>query len=123
MEKEEFVKQAIEYLDKLPLRKFTSINDVTFWLMPEADEAEWISCLPSSKDSINIVAEIKVEEHPGFGPIILTRHAFAVHDFVTFKNMIDSAMKDCERAQRKFHSKLKKWKAAQIKDCAKNFEV
>ena len=120
----EFVKQAIEYLEKLPLKKFTSNTDVTFWYMPEADEAEWIACIPgNSKDSVSITTDVIVEDHPSFGPVILTRHAFAVHDFVSFKNMINSAMKDCERAQRKFYSKLKKWKAAQIKNCAENYEV
>jgi len=125
MENEEFVQQAAEYLDKLPLKKFTNNSvGVTYWRMPEADESEWIACITSdSKDTVSIITKVKVEEHPRLGAVILTRFAFSVHDYMSFKNKIDTIMKDCERAQRKFYSKLKKWKAVQIKDCAKNFEV
>lgn len=125
MENEEFVKQAAEYLDTLPLKKFTeNFSGATYWHMPEADESEWISCITcDSKDTVSIITKVKVEENPSSGPVILTRFAYAVHDYLSFKNKIDTVMKDCERAQRKFYSKLKKWKATQIQNSAKNFEV
>ena len=122
MENEVFVQQATEYLDSLPLKKFTeNFSGTTYWCLPEADAGEWISCV--SYDSIKVVTEVKIEMYTKHGPVIFTKHAYTVNDFVAFKNMLDSAMRDCEKIQRKFHSLFKDWKAVQIKDCAKNFEV
>ena len=120
MENEVFVQQAKEYLDKLLLKKFTNNVGDTYWCLPEADESEWIACV--SYDSINVVAEVKVEMFTKQGPVIFTKHAYRVFDFANFKAMMKSIMKDCESVQRKFHSLLKDWKAVQIKDCAKDFE-
>lgn len=122
MENEEFVKQAAEYLDTLPLKKFTeNFSGTTYWCLPEADASEWISCV--SYDSIKVVTEVKIEMYTKHGPVIFTKHAYTVNDFVNFKVMMNSILKDCERIQRKFHSLFKDWKTVQIKNSAKNFEV
>lgn len=121
MENEEFIQQAKEYLDSLPLKKFLEdFSGTTYWCLPEADDQEWISCV--SYDSIKVVAEVTVEMYEKHGPVIFTHHAYPVRDFTEFKAMMNSVMKDCEKTQRKFHSLFKDWKASQIKNCAKNFE-
>ena len=122
MENEEFVHRAAEYLDTLPLKKFTeNFSGTTYWCLPEADNHEWISCI--SYDAVGVVTEVKVEKYLTRGPVIFTRHAHPVHDFVSFRYKLDAIMKECERVQLRFHLLLKDWKAAQIKNSAKNYEV
>lgn len=109
-----------DYLDKLPLEKERK-GSTTYWFLPETDSDEWVAFIDG--DTCRVVTEVRVEEHPSFGPQINTYHASSFKVFSDFKNTIDYAMVLAEDAQRKYHFMRKEWKAEHIRDCAKDYEV
>ena len=109
-----------EYLDALPLTK-EHRGGTTYWFLPETDSDEWIAFI----DEIvcRVITEAKVIVHPRFGPEIATYHAEPLQDFESFKDAVDHAMEQAEEAQRKYYCMRKEWKAEDIRDCAKEYEV
>ena len=112
-------KMMQDYLNSLPLEKERK-GSTTFWFLPETDSEEWIAFI----DNIcRVVTEVKVEEHPRFGPQINTYQATTFKVFNDFKNTVDYVMVLAEEAQRKYHFMRNEWKAEHIRDCAKAYEV
>lgn len=109
-----------DYLDSLPLTKERR-GTTTYWFLPETDSDEWVAFI----DEIvcRVVSEVKVEEHPRFGPQITTYHSSTFELFNLFKNAIDYAMVQAEKAQREYQYMRKEWKAEHIRDCAKAYEA
>jgi hypothetical protein len=112
-------KMMRDYLDTLPLVKETK-GGTTYWFLPETDSDEWVAHIDIT---CRVITEVRVEEHPSFGPQIATYHSSVFQDFKSFKNAIDYAMVLAEDAQRKYHFMHNEWKAEHMRDCAKNFEV
>lgn len=75
-----------DYLDALPLTKERK-GSTTYWFLPETDSEEWIAFI----DEIvcRVVTEVKVVEHPRFGPEIATYHAEPLNDYETFKDAVN----------------------------------
>ena len=113
-------KMMRDYLNSLPLEKERR-GGTTYWFLPETDSEEWIAFIDVS--ICRVVTEVRVEEHPRFGPEITTYHSSTFQDFKPFKNAIDYAMVLAEEAQRKYHFMHNEWKAEHIRDCAKAYEV
>lgn len=109
-----------DYLDKLPLEKERR-GGTTYWFLPETDSEEWIAFVDNI--TCRVVSEVKVNEHPRFGPEIATYHSSTFELFNSFKDAIDSAMEQAEKAQREYQFMRKEWKAEHIRDCAKDYEV
>lgn len=109
-----------KYLDSLPLVKERRGN-TTYWFLPESDADEWIAFI----DNIvcRVVSEVKVNEHPRFGPEIATYHSSTFELFNLFKDAVDSAMEQAEKAQREYHYMRKERKIEHVRDCAKAYEV
>ena len=61
-----------DYLNSLPLDKERR-GGTTYWFLPETDSEEWIAFVDDI--TCRVVTEVKVEEHPRFGPQINTYHA------------------------------------------------
>lgn len=109
-----------DYLDTLPLTKERRCG-TTYWFLPETDSEEWIAFI----DEIvcRVVTEVKVVEHPRFGPEIATYHAEPLNDYETFKDAVNHAMEQAEKALHEYHFMRNEWKAEHIRDCAKAYEV
>ena len=113
-------KLMCEYLDMLPLVKETH-GRTTYWFLPETDSSEWVVQL--DEVACRVVSDVRVEDHPRFGPEITTYHSSPYQDFALFKNAVDYAMVKAEEAQRQYHFRHNEWKAEHMRDCAKGYEV
>jgi len=109
-----------DYLDKFPL-EIKREGSTTFWFLPETDSSDWIARIDDL--ACRVVTEVRVEEHPRFGPEIATYHSLPFRIFNNFKNTVDYAMVLAEEAQRKYHFMRNEWKAEHIRDSAKAYEV
>lgn len=109
-----------DYLDSLPLEKERE-GRTTFWFLHESDKGDWIARIDDL--ACRVVTEVRVEEHPRFGPTIATYHSLPFQVFNNFKNTVDYAMVKAEEAQRMYHFMRNNWKAEHIHDCAKAYEV